>query len=136
MFLNSCYQAYSNNYSFWAQPYNVKEVHMAYGIYIFYISKLYEYFDTYIMLLKGNLNQVSRRLGVSLLFEERMTIFFFVCFADRQRQCMMMMMGLCDVLSLSLFVFLSTSLGFLSSCISPFVYLYDLVGHSLQRPWW
>ena len=73
MFLNSCYQAYVNNYSFWAQPYDVKEVGMARGIYIFYISKLYEYFDTYIMLLKGNLNQVSflhvyHHLSISMIW--------------------------------------------------------------------
>jgi elongation of very long chain fatty acids protein 4 len=73
MFVNSCYQAYTNNYNFWAQPYDVKEVHMAYGIYIFYISKLYEYFDTYIMLLKGNLKQVSflhvyHHLSISMIW--------------------------------------------------------------------
>ena len=73
MFANSCYQAYANNYSFWAQAYDVKEVGMARGIYIFYISKLYEYFDTYIMLLKGNLNQVSflhvyHHLSISMIW--------------------------------------------------------------------
>ena len=73
MFANSCYQAYANNYSFWAQAYDVKEVAMARGIYIFYISKLYEYFDTYIMLLKGNLNQVSflhvyHHLSISMIW--------------------------------------------------------------------
>ena len=46
---------------------------MAVGIYIFYISKLYEYFDTYIMLLKGNLNQVSflhcyHHISISLIW--------------------------------------------------------------------
>lgn len=73
MFANSCYQAYINKYSFWGQAYDVKEVGMAKGIYIFYISKLYEYFDTYIMLLKGNLKQVSflhvyHHLSISLIW--------------------------------------------------------------------
>ena len=73
MFANSCYQAYVNKYKFWGQGYDVREVGMAKGIYIFYISKLYEYFDTYIMLLKGNLNQVSflhvyHHLSISLIW--------------------------------------------------------------------
>ena len=73
MFLNVCYQAYVNKYSFWAQAYDVKETGMAYAIYIFYISKLYEYNDTYIMLLKGNLNQVSflhcyHHLSISIIW--------------------------------------------------------------------
>ena len=73
MFGNSCYQAYVNKYNFWGQGYDVKEKNMAIGIYIFYISKLYEYFDTYIMLLKGNLNQVSflhcyHHISISLIW--------------------------------------------------------------------
>ena len=73
MFASSCYQAYVNEYKFWGQAYNAREVGMAKVIYIFYVSKLYEYLDTYIMLLKGNLKQVSflhvyHHLSISLIW--------------------------------------------------------------------
>jgi len=79
MFVHTCYQAYINKYRFWGQAYDAREVGMARIIYIFYMSKLYEYFDTYIMLLKGNLKQVSflhvyHHVTISF-------IWFFIAFA-------------------------------------------------------
>lgn len=73
MFGSACYHAYLNNYKFWGQPYNADEKGMAYAVWIFYMSKLYEYNDTYIMLLKGNLRQVSflhcyHHLSISLIW--------------------------------------------------------------------
>ena len=52
-------QAYKNGYNFWGSAYNPSEVHLAKFIYIFFISKIYEFVDTFIMLMKGNINQVS-----------------------------------------------------------------------------
>merc|ERR1712216_434136 len=52
-------QAYKNGYNFWGNAYNPSEVHLAKFIYIFFISKIYEFVDTFIMLMKGNINQVS-----------------------------------------------------------------------------
>ena len=35
------------------------ETRLAKYLYIFFLSKIYEFFDTFIMLLKGNINQIS-----------------------------------------------------------------------------
>lgn len=59
MCLGAIYNAWINEYSFWGNGYNPEEVGMGITVYIFYMSKLYEFFDTYIMLLKGKINQVS-----------------------------------------------------------------------------
>lgn len=53
------WEAYKNGYKVWGNPYDPKETRMAYLIWVFYVSKLYEFFDTVIMLLKGNTKQVS-----------------------------------------------------------------------------
>ncbi|KAK3253188.1 hypothetical protein CYMTET_37550 [Cymbomonas tetramitiformis] len=53
------YQAWANGYSFWGNAYDASQTEMAKVIYIFYVSKLYEFMDTFIMLMKGNINQVS-----------------------------------------------------------------------------
>jgi len=46
-------------YSVWGNAYSVAETTMAHYVYVFYVSKIYEFADTFIMILKGNLNQVS-----------------------------------------------------------------------------
>uniref|UniRef100_A0A7S0WT84 Very-long-chain 3-oxoacyl-CoA synthase n=1 Tax=Pyramimonas obovata TaxID=1411642 RepID=A0A7S0WT84_9CHLO len=59
MCLKIVYEAYLNKYSFWGNAYNPAQTEMAKVIWIFYVSKIYEFMDTFIMLLKGNVNQVS-----------------------------------------------------------------------------
>jgi len=54
-----CYQVYVNNYKIWGQAYNEKETELARFILIFTLSKLYEYLDTVIMVLKRNMYQVT-----------------------------------------------------------------------------
>ena len=54
-----CYQVWKNGYSVWGSPYNEKETELARFILIFYLSKLYEYLDTIIMILKRNMYQVT-----------------------------------------------------------------------------
>lgn len=46
MFTGIIYQAISNGYSFWGNEYNPAEKGMARMIYIFYVSKIYEFMDT------------------------------------------------------------------------------------------
>lgn len=46
-------------YNFWGQAFSTAEKEMHEIVYIFYASKLYEFFDTYIMIVKGNMRQVS-----------------------------------------------------------------------------
>jgi len=53
------YQAWANGYSLWGNAYDAAQTEMAKVIHIFYVSKLYEFMDTFIMLMKGNVNQVS-----------------------------------------------------------------------------
>uniref|UniRef100_A0A7S2Z4X1 Very-long-chain 3-oxoacyl-CoA synthase n=2 Tax=Eukaryota TaxID=2759 RepID=A0A7S2Z4X1_9CHLO len=53
------YQIYKNNYKIWGQAYNEKETELAQLILIFTLSKLYEYLDTVIMVLKRNMYQVT-----------------------------------------------------------------------------
>ena len=52
-------QAYVNGYTLWGNEYKQEEKQLAFYIYVFYISKIYEFFDTIIMLLKNNLRQIS-----------------------------------------------------------------------------
>ena len=52
-------EAYKNGYSVWGNEYNPKETAMAHYIWVFYVSKMYEFLDTFIMLIKNNLKQVS-----------------------------------------------------------------------------
>ena len=40
------YEAWRNGYTFWGNQYDAREAGMAHAIHIFYVSKLYEYFDT------------------------------------------------------------------------------------------
>ena len=54
------YETYfKNQYSLWGNEYNAYETNLAYLIYMFYISKYYEYFDTVIMVMNGNMEQVT-----------------------------------------------------------------------------
>lgn len=46
MFGGTVYQAVKNRYSFWGTGYKDSEVGMANVIYVFYVSKIYEYMDT------------------------------------------------------------------------------------------
>lgn len=46
MFTGIIHQAYSNGYSVWGNDYSSKETGMAKMIYIFYVSKMYEFMDT------------------------------------------------------------------------------------------
>ncbi|XRB05260.1 elongation of very long chain fatty acids protein [Pycnococcus provasolii] len=50
-----------NKYNVWGNAFKGEESErmLAHTIWIFYVSKLYEFMDTFIMLLKGNLRQVS-----------------------------------------------------------------------------
>lgn len=57
--VGSAYEAWKNGYKFWGTPYNPREVEMSKLIYFFFVLKLYEYFDTVIMVLKGNTRQIS-----------------------------------------------------------------------------
>mmetsp|Transcript_36502 Transcript_36502/g.103097 ORF Transcript_36502/g.103097 Transcript_36502/m.103097 type:complete len:290 (-) Transcript_36502:1379-2248(-) len=59
MFGGAIYQAWKNGYNFWGNGYKETETEMGLVMYIFYMSKWYEFFDTFIMLMKGNLKQVS-----------------------------------------------------------------------------
>jgi elongation of very long chain fatty acids protein 4 len=52
-------EAVKNKYTLWGNAYNPAETKLAELIWVFYVSKLYEFMDTFIMLLKGNVNQVS-----------------------------------------------------------------------------
>lgn len=59
-----------SGYKLWGVPFKAAERDMASIIYIFYVSKIYEFMDTFIMLLKGNVKQVRRRLPYSLSQDE------------------------------------------------------------------
>lgn len=56
---SAIYWAWLHNYSFWGNAYRASERNMGLTIYVFYMSKFYEFFDTIIMLLKGKVQQVS-----------------------------------------------------------------------------
>lgn len=59
MCLTCIKEAIANNYSLWGNPYSPTEVGMANVIWLFYVSKMYEFFDTFIMIAKGSYRQVS-----------------------------------------------------------------------------
>jgi elongation of very long chain fatty acids protein 4 len=46
MCLTLVYEAYQNGYTFWGNGYNVNHKGMARVIYVFYVSKAYEFMDT------------------------------------------------------------------------------------------
>ena len=46
MFGGSIYEAWMNGYNFWGNAYDVSQVGMGRVIYVFYMSKWYEFFDT------------------------------------------------------------------------------------------
>jgi len=54
-----CWEAYKKGYWFWGTAYNPDDVALGRLILIFSLSKIYEYLDTVIMVLKGNMHQVS-----------------------------------------------------------------------------
>ena len=54
-----CYYAVRSGYKLWGVPYNTRERDMAMMIYIFFVSKIYEFMDTIVMLLKRNVQQVT-----------------------------------------------------------------------------
>ncbi|KAH7436149.1 hypothetical protein KP509_05G005100 [Ceratopteris richardii] len=51
--------AYNLRYSVWGNAYKEEEKSMAHYIYVFYMSKMVEFLDTIIMLLKRNVRQVT-----------------------------------------------------------------------------
>jgi len=57
------YYAHQGRYILWGNPYKPSERGMAGVIYIFFVSKIYEFMDTFIMLLKGNLRQARLALA-------------------------------------------------------------------------
>ena len=57
------YHAYEGGYKVWGNAYKPSERGMASMIYIFFVSKIYEFMDTFIMLLKGNLQQVPAAIA-------------------------------------------------------------------------
>lgn len=66
-------EAVANGYSFWGNSFNPSEKRMAEMIHIFYVSKMYEFVDTFIMIFKGNMRQVSllhvyHHLSISLIW--------------------------------------------------------------------
>ena len=50
--------AIASGYKLWGVQYSPRETAMARVIHIFFVSKIYEFMDTFIMLLKGNVQQV------------------------------------------------------------------------------
>eukprot|EP00850_Spirogloea_muscicola_P014789 SM000108S14233 [mRNA] locus=s108:337730:340270:- [translate_table: standard] len=53
------HQAVANRYTLWGNAFKEQEVKMAKLIYLFYVSKYVEFFDTIIMVLKRNMRQIS-----------------------------------------------------------------------------
>jgi hypothetical protein len=49
------------SYSLWGNAYDPSHKAMAEVIWVFYVSKIYEFMDTFIMILKGNTHQVRKR---------------------------------------------------------------------------
>jgi elongation of very long chain fatty acids protein 4 len=52
-------EAKRNSFKIWGNPYDPGHEKLAHYIYIFYISKIYEFLDTFIMIIKKNFKQVS-----------------------------------------------------------------------------
>ncbi|OUS42014.1 ELO family [Ostreococcus tauri] len=59
MCLGCIFEAYNNGYKFWGNKYDAGQTKLAGFIYLFFVSKIYEFIDTFIMLLKGNVKQIS-----------------------------------------------------------------------------
>eukprot|EP00245_Coleochaete_scutata_P005893 TRINITY_DN1987_c0_g1_i1.p1 TRINITY_DN1987_c0_g1~~TRINITY_DN1987_c0_g1_i1.p1 ORF type:complete len:298 (-),score=45.52 TRINITY_DN1987_c0_g1_i1:382-1275(-) len=53
------YQAIKNKYTLWGNGYKPDEVEMARLLYLFYVSKYFEFFDTIIMIVKRSTRQIS-----------------------------------------------------------------------------
>lgn len=56
---SAVYFAVQGGYTLWGNAFKLSERGMALTIYVFYLSKFYEFFDTFIMLLKGKSEQIS-----------------------------------------------------------------------------
>jgi elongation of very long chain fatty acids protein 4 len=52
-------EAKRNSFKIWGNAYDPKQVQLAHYIYLFYVSKIYEFLDTLIMIIKKNFKQVS-----------------------------------------------------------------------------
>jgi len=52
-------EAFKGGYSVWGNEYRPGETAMARAVYVFYMSKFLEFFDTFIMIAKGSYRQVS-----------------------------------------------------------------------------
>lgn len=52
-------EARRHRYSFWGNHGNDEQVKMGFYVYIFYVSKVYEFMDTIVMLLRRNLRQIT-----------------------------------------------------------------------------
>eukprot|EP00227_Mantoniella_beaufortii_P012391 CAMPEP_0197605610 /NCGR_PEP_ID=MMETSP1326-20131121/43431_1 /TAXON_ID=1155430 /ORGANISM="Genus nov. species nov., Strain RCC2288" /LENGTH=293 /DNA_ID=CAMNT_0043173433 /DNA_START=72 /DNA_END=953 /DNA_ORIENTATION=+ len=59
MCVGCLYEAVRNNYTLWGNAYEPSQTALAHYIWVFYVSKIYEFVDTFIMLLKNNLKQVT-----------------------------------------------------------------------------
>ena len=59
------YYVFKNNYTLWGEAYIMeRDADIAWVFYVFYISKYYEFIDTFLMLIKGNLRQEIGRAHV------------------------------------------------------------------------
>lgn len=52
-------EAVGNGFWLWGNEYDPTQIGLARIVHVFYLSKIYEFVDTFIMLVKGNLRQVS-----------------------------------------------------------------------------
>ncbi|KAG0564642.1 hypothetical protein KC19_8G127500 [Ceratodon purpureus] len=52
-------EARRHRYSFWGNHGNDEQVQMGFYVYIFFVSKLYEFMDTALMLMRRNLRQIT-----------------------------------------------------------------------------
>eukprot|EP00884_Botryococcus_braunii_P013416 jgi/Botrbrau1/22075/Bobra.0206s0003.1 len=55
----AAYLAWKHNFRFWTQPYSPSQRDMGFIIYIFYLSKYFEFIDTLIMVGKGAVRQIT-----------------------------------------------------------------------------
>lgn len=56
---SAAYLAWKHKYNFWGQGYNPSEKDMGFVVYVFYLSKYVEFLDTFIMIAKGAVRQIS-----------------------------------------------------------------------------
>jgi elongation of very long chain fatty acids protein 4 len=59
MCLGAVYNAIKYKYKFWGNGYKPTETGMAWAVYVFYLSKFYEFLDTFIMLAKRKTSQIT-----------------------------------------------------------------------------